>query len=247
VCNDNWASARVDWLSCAQATTALVLRNASSLSGAYFQPSALGVYSFSLRASWAAGGWSGGAEDSVPRGAECAEIVASVAVQIGCNRSPVAIGPGSITTMRGLRNQFQPVVLLANSSYDPDPEDTVLAFQWVLISAPVASLLKARNLTGWQSSQFLFTPDADGVFVFTLDVSDGCSSSQDTVRVTVGCNRSPVASSNADTHSTSFVPTTGNMSGIILDGSYSFDPDGPDDGECETSLQLPNFMLSAPS
>jgi hypothetical protein len=177
-CTDDWATARVDWLSCAQPDTAMVLRNGNALIGAYFRPAALGIYSFSLRASWKAGGWSGGTGDAVPRGAECAEAVAAVAVRVSCNRSPVAVGPGSVTVMRGAGNQFLPIVLLANASFDPDPEDTILAVQWVLVSSPPASRLTARALPGWQNARFVFTPDVDGTYVFTLDVSDGCSSNQ---------------------------------------------------------------------
>jgi hypothetical protein len=50
--------------------------------------------------------------------------------------------------------------------------------------------------------------------------------------VTVGCNRAPIASANAATQQTAYTAARGGMGGILLDGSYSFDPDGPDDGEC---------------
>lgn len=175
LCADDPSTARVDWLSCAPASQ-VVLTNATSLA-ASFRPLALGTYAFSLRASWALGGPGAGAAVSrLP----CAEAVASAAVRVVCNRSPVAVGPGVLSIMRGPGNAFVPVVLSSAGSYDPDPEDAVLAIRWVLVSSPPGSALQPQGspLPGWQSPRFVFTPDVDGAFVFALDVSDGCSSSQ---------------------------------------------------------------------
>ena len=53
---------------------------------------------------------------------------------------------------------------------------------------------------------------------------------KDTVRVVVACNRPPVATTNNAAVAIG-LSVSGNYSASILDGSYSYDPDGLGDGE----------------
>jgi hypothetical protein len=196
------------------------LRNAASLQNAYFVPDVLGVYALTLHVT-----------------DNCTTWTASTTVEARCNAPPVANSGGDKIAYRGAHNAFLPVVLDGSHSYDPDPVDTLLQFQWSLVQAPPSSILDSGSISSAVSSAAsgnpgvaVFTPDVPGVFLFRLEVFDGCSSGYDLVEVDVAaCNGAPVAAANVGSVSQAFDAVLGAFRGVILDGTYSSDPDGTDD------------------
>ncbi len=119
----------------------------------------------------------------------------------------------------------------AAGSFDPD-NDT-LSFSWSQTSG--ASV----ELAGADSDRPSFTPTTSGVLEFTLEVSDGQASSQDSISVTVDdINQVPVADAGDDC-----VVNTGET--LTLDGSRSSDPDGDAVSFIWSQLQGPRVSLSS--
>lgn len=104
------------------------------------------------------------------------------------------------------------VALDATASYDPDNDD--LSYAWSQVSGAAVELSMA------DTSRPSFTPTTSGVLQFTVEVSDGQASSQDSVSVTVDAvNQVPIADAGEDQ-----VADIGDT--VVLDGSISYDPDG---------------------
>ena len=104
------------------------------------------------------------------------------------------------------------VSLDASGSFDPDND--VLSYSWSQTSGAQA------ELAGAAASQPTFTPTTSGVLVFAVTVSDGQTSSFDSVSVTVDAvNQVPVADAGDDQ-----VANIGET--VMLDGSSSYDSDG---------------------
>jgi len=104
------------------------------------------------------------------------------------------------------------VSLDAASSFDPD--DDGLSYSWSQESGAQV------ELAGGATSQPTFTPTTSGVLAFTVTVSDGQSSSLDSVLVTVDdVNLVPVADAGDDQ-----VADIGGT--VMLDAVSSYDPDG---------------------
>ena len=113
------------------------------------------------------------------------------------------------------------VTLDGSASFDPQGE--LLSYAWGLVSVPAASLLTQSDITGLDTVQPSFVPDADGDYVFALIVSSGGRDSlPDEVTVTAATlNVAPNADAGEDrqVHVGDLVP---------LDGTGSTDPDdGP--------------------
>lgn len=193
-------------------TSRAILRNPTSLTTAYFIPDAVGTYVARLTVNGA-----------------CATRSNTTVIQVECNAPPVADAGGDRVVPRGMANAFEPVRLDGSNSQDPDPDDTDLLYRWEIITRPATSqvLLGRSALTGAEAAVASFLPDANGEYVVRLTVSDYCSSSSTTVRVTVGCNRPPKAAANGATQRVAF--RNGTFAPLVLDGSYSYDPDGDSD------------------
>ncbi len=75
-----------------------------------------------------------------------------------------------------------PVTLRGDSSYDADGD--AMAYQWNIVSRPDGSL---RGLSGYNQANVTFTPDRDGLYVFSLRVTDTKgASSEKQVDIVVG-------------------------------------------------------------
>ncbi|MCI0508387.1 MAG: PKD domain-containing protein [Gammaproteobacteria bacterium] len=111
------------------------------------------------------------------------------------------------------------VMLDGTASVDPDG-DPISLYDWRVISAPAAS-----QLSNWSSSEAItvFFPDAVGVFVISLTVSDGLAfSTADEVFISVSDNLPPVAVVTADV-TQGYAPLA-----ISFNGGASYDPEsGP--------------------
>jgi hypothetical protein len=83
------------------------------------------------------------------------------------NSSPVASTQGS---MGGIVN-FQ-LTLDGTGSSDPDPADT-LTYLWRTVSVPDGSKVNSGTIVGAGTASAGFTPDIEGQYRFTLEVSDG--------------------------------------------------------------------------
>jgi len=188
------------------------IRNDTAATGAYFVPDVLGVYRVEVAVT-----------------DNCTTWLREAAVVVGCNTPPQARAGGDVFTRRGLGNAFLPVLLDGSGSTDADAADVALAFQWTLVSAPAGSRLTSGNITSANASIARFTPDADGAYAFRLRVSDFCSVSEDVAVVTVGCNRPPVPSAAAARVPLALDATTNAFRPVVLDGTFSWDPDGVDD------------------
>ena len=68
-------------------------------------------------------------------------------------------------------------------SFDPDAAPSTLRYHWSLVARPAASVRTHRDIRGADAMRAEFTPDAEGVYVFRLDVSDGDKHDADNVLV----------------------------------------------------------------
>jgi PKD repeat protein len=108
------------------------------------------------------------------------------------------------------------VILDGTGSFDPDGTPITL-YQWQVVSAPENS-----TVADWTSNQATptFVPDLTGVFVISLIVNDGTTSSTpDQVFVTVSENLPPVAIITSDV-TEGYAPLQ-----VQFDGSNSYDPE----------------------
>ncbi|NOZ67934.1 MAG: hypothetical protein GXP46_01490, partial [Deferribacteres bacterium] len=120
------------------------------------------------------------------------------------------------------RNVFtgSPVYLDGSASYDPDGGPEPLAFNWSFNEVPMQSTLADNDIVDGDQAKASFVPDADGVYVLELTVSDGDLSSTDDVVITAALpNVPPNADAGED-----FSVALGEI--VTLDGSASYDPDG---------------------
>ncbi len=116
-------------------------------------------------------------------------------------------------------NQGDSVCLDGSGSYDPS--GMPLSYLWSLVAIPELSTLDSTGLQGADSSELCFTADARGVYTFSLQVSNGLTSSlSDGANVTsVGDNGEPVANAGED-------KSGQDCSWHSLSGGGSVDPDG---------------------
>ena len=162
-----------------------------------FTPPGPGTYGFTLNI-FAAGAWSNPAHISV--------VVLSEA-----NTPPVADAGADQQVDFGVT-----VTLDGSASHDDDGDE--LLYAWQLMPGMSAGEVFLDDDTGVAPS---FVADMEGIFVFSLRVSDGKMWSEaDLVTITVGENQAPVA--DAGENQSVSVDTQ-----VTLDGSESFDPDGP--------------------
>lgn len=111
------------------------------------------------------------------------------------------------------------VALDGSGSSDPDGDP--ISYLWSVTGQPVGGGAELSDTTLQVPT---FTPQAVGVYTFSLTVNDGLeNSTPDLIQVTVSLtpvtNQPPVANAGAD-----LAGTVGDI--IRLDGSGSFDPDG---------------------
>jgi len=211
-CEDDPTTLVNERIFCATSATYATLYNASSLSHAYFVPDVLGIYAFTLAVT-----------------DNCTTWMADVAVSVVCNAPPHASAGADAVARRGRHNAFVPVALDATGSTDADAGD-VLAYAWELVSAPAGSSVTAALAPAAALTSFL--PDVNGEYVWSVSVSDGCSTTSATTRVWVTCNAPPVAAvRGGESGPLPLVYDAGSASfgALLLDGSFSWDPDGADD------------------
>jgi len=165
----------------------------------------------------------------------CTTRTVPAVIAVRCNAPPTADAGGHLSVMRGPSNAFVAVALDGSRSTDPDAADaTRLRYHWELLSAPAGSALLPPGgapasrpfASGAFSSSASFTPDVNGVFEVRLTVSDWCSSSSDVIAVTVGCNNAPRAGVNGPRQTVRFNASAAAFPAVVLDGTYSHDPDG---------------------
>jgi hypothetical protein len=72
-----------------------------------------------------------------------------------------------------------------SASSDSDGLPELLTYRWSVVSAPPGSGIRTSNLLDSRSARPLFFPDARGIYVLRLEVSDGRSSDFDNVMVMV--------------------------------------------------------------
>ena len=115
------------------------------------------------------------------------------------------------------------ITLDGSASFDPDGDMITYdwSIEWSIDAKPSESTLTDGDIEGRDRPDPSFTPDADGLYVFRLIVSDGWSESgPDYVEITATIpNIAPNA--NAGEDQTAY---TGDW--VTLDGSGSNDPDG---------------------
>ena len=131
------------------------------------------------------------------------------------NASPVA-NAGADQTITAPTNT---VNLNGSASFDPD--GTISAFSWVMISGPGAVTITSANIANPTITGLI-----PGVYIFQLTVTDSVgATSKDEVNIIVNPepsipNQPPVA--NAGNNVTIVTP----VSSVNLNGTTSFDPDG---------------------
>ena len=182
------------------------LDNADEVREATFSFSSLGTYVLALHAT-----------DS------CSVTSNLLVVRAVCNPSPQADAGYDVALKLGPRNTLKPVHLNGEKSFDPEGED--LWYIWTIVEVPEGSELLSWTEYGMNIT---FTPDVIGEYIVRLLVTDGCSYSQDLVRITMECNAPPVAEANGRSHVVLFRDNVG-FGNVVLDGYYSHDPDGMSD------------------
>lgn len=127
------------------------------------------------------------------------------------NGAPLANAGADQSAIAG---QVSPVSLSGAASSDPDGD--ALSYSWSLDVRPA---LSQAVLTSTDTVDTTFLPDLPGSYVARLMVSDGTATSIDSVYISVGSVKLPVAVAG------SFVSTIKGRT-VSLDGSQSFDPQG---------------------
>lgn len=74
--------------------------------------------------------------------------------------------------------------MTGSGSYDPDQRPAPLTYLWKFVSRPAASRLSDDGIQDATTATPSFVPDVDGVYVLSLTVNDGSSSTSDNVAVT---------------------------------------------------------------
>jgi hypothetical protein len=105
------------------------------------------------------------------------------------------------------------VYLDGTGSHDPDGD--LITYSWTFVSKPAAS---TTVIMGATSVRPKFALDAAGDYVIALEVNDGTVSSVDYITVST-VNVAPIADAGEDQ-----AVTVG--SGVVLDGTGSYDPEG---------------------
>jgi len=154
----------------------------------------------------------------------CLQLICSAALFTawGCGGVDIGevlceVGVGAPTADAGADRNAQigdAAVLSGRASTDPNGDP--LTYAWQQTSGPNVDL---GNANGAETS---FVPAADGVYAFTLTVSDGCNSDTDTVQVSVGESQDagpPRADAGID-------QSVNEGSPICLTGGNSADPNG---------------------
>ena len=96
------------------------------------------------------------------------------------NVSPVAdAGPDQVVALG------ETVSLDGTGSNDPDLQPNPLSYAWSFVSVPAGSALSDIDIVNSTSVNATMTPDAEGVFVLRLQVTDGDASDTDDLQVTV--------------------------------------------------------------
>jgi uncharacterized membrane protein len=114
------------------------------------------------------------------------------------------------------------VTLNGSLSNDPDSGPSPLTYSWAVTQVPAGSTIASSSLTGATSATPSFVPDVAGSYLLTLNVSDGASTSSDTVTIEAYKGFSPPDAVTAE--QVDAVPKTI----ATFDGSGSLDPDnGP--------------------
>jgi len=108
---------------------------------------------------------------------------------------------------------------LLNGTASADPDGRIVAYRWIQLSGNRATIIQA------DADQTMVRGLQAGAYSFALEVRDNSgATASDTVQVTVGSraggNTPPVAQTMPDQTITWPVHT------IILDGTFSYDPDG---------------------
>ncbi|WDE13155.1 PKD domain-containing protein [Thalassomonas haliotis] len=109
-------------------------------------------------------------------------------------------------------------IVILDGSLSSDANNDQLTYRWQMTAKPEGSSAVLVSETGVQTR---FTADAEGIFVFSLEVSDGALTSEaDQVVITVSSeNMAPVADAGAD-------QAVGVNESVSLDASGSSDPEG---------------------
>jgi hypothetical protein len=111
-----------------------------------------------------------------------------------------------------------PIDLDGSRSFDP--EGAPVTFAWWVVSTPEGSRLSSSDLQFWDTATPRFTPDVAGTYELQLQVSDGESASEVSVRVgAVARNLPPVADAGPDQR-------VRRGETARLSGAASADPDG---------------------
>ena len=194
----NWTFNRVPVGSAlAESETAFTMNNSGN-SSTSFVPDVSGTYIVDLVVDDAKGASSN---------------VDSLIVTVEEGQIPIANAGTDIEVM-----ELEVVSLDGSSSFDPMGRD--LSYSWTLSSKPAASVL--TNVDSPAQEQTSFTPDAAGVYLVSLVVSNGVSDSTPDVamvKVSSANPEPPTANAGEDF-------TAEDCTQIPLTGSNSFDPNG---------------------
>ncbi|HJQ82179.1 MAG TPA: PKD domain-containing protein, partial [Lacipirellulaceae bacterium] len=135
-----------------------------------------------------------------------------VDVTIAENQSPIADASRSVTEII-----FGAGTVRLDGTASRDPDDTQLNYSWRVVASSNDS---TPLISSSQSSVAYLNPAQPGLYAVELTVSDGASSDQDYVLITVVGNQVP----QADASASDAVVVQGNYP--RLDASRSLDPDG---------------------
>jgi len=116
------------------------------------------------------------------------------------------------------------VTLDGSASNDPDNGPQVLIFSWFFNDVPAGSALTGSDIVNANEMVANFTPDIDGVYSLTLEVSDGDLGSRDQILIAAQTPPNVAPNANAGQDQNVTVGFT-----VNLDGSDSNDPDGGPD------------------
>jgi len=111
------------------------------------------------------------------------------------------------------------VQLDGTASNDPDNYPQALGYHWYFSTLPAGSALTDNSILNADTELASFVPDVTGIYVLSLDVSDGQAQATDQMQVTATyTNVAPVADAGIDQS-----VVLGNT--VQLDGTGSHDPD----------------------